>query len=670
MVEKPTTTLYPMDTDTNDVPVEPATVNSNMARIYPMSSSKSKSLKRKYLSKPWQKVAAGALAVLLVFLVVGGIVGFYTYTVVKQLQAEGAEIKLAGTTAYTDFKTQNLPGTKEQLLLVQEKLKTTRQTYGKLAFYNVIPIAHSYYQDGIHGLNAADAGISAALKTDAAVEPYADVLGFEGQGTFTGGTTEDRLKVILQTLQKITPQLDNIATDLETMKTELAYIDEKRYPESIKGIPARSYVVQAHEVSAGAANALTEFRPVLEQLPAVAGSNGRKKYFIMFQNDKELRPSGGFMTGYALIYVENGKVTPDKSDDIYTLDQQFKQKLPIPPELGKYLTTETRWNLRDMNIYPDFKQSMSTFDQYYRTLPDGAKDIDGIIAVDTQVLTDLVKVLGPVEVPGFGTFSAEKSAGCDCAQIIGALSEITDRPTPYARTDRKGILGPMMRNILTKAYGAPKTEWPTLFETAWQNIQGRHVQFYFFDQNAQSAAEVAGAAGRMQLDPKAPDFLAVVDANLGGAKSNLYVTNNIEQTVSAPKDGVITKKVTLTYKNNHAGSNCNLEAGLLCLNAPMPDWNRLYLPKGAKLISSNGYKSDAKQYDVGDFTVIDGQFTLQPNSQAKVVIEYTVPYTDTTTYKVKLWKQGGVASVNQLIDVNGNQEQFDMTQDMLYQAKF
>jgi len=679
MVEKPASQnqLHVEPLDLGPTPVSNQTINSNVARIYPMSNSStdggksSRANKKQFLSKPWQKGIAVVGGFLLITLLLGGVLGFYTYGVMKELQAQGAEVRTSSQTALDNFKSQNLPGTKEQLLLIQEKLKAIRETYGKIAVYNLVPIARNYYQDGVHGLNAADAGISAALKAEEAVAPYADVLGFKGQGTFSGGTTEDRLKVVLATLQKVTPQLDNISKDLDTVKTELALIDENRYPETIRGIKVKSSIVQAHEVSNGAATALSEFRPVLEQLPAIAGANGRKKYFILFQNDNELRPTGGFMTAYSIIYIENGKVIPDKSDDIYELDKKFNQKLPIPPELGKYLTTEKYWNLRDMNIYPDFKQSMDIFSNYYKQLPSEAKDIDGIIAVDTQVLTDLVRVLGPVEVPGYGTFSAETLASCDCPQIIGALSEIADRPTPYIRTDRKGILGPMMRNILTKAYSAPKTEWPKLFETGWKNIQGRHVQFYFFDQQAQAAAELAGAAGRLNPDPKAEDFFAVVDANLGGAKSNLYVSSSIHQEVSSPADGMITKKVTLTYKNNRKGSNCNLEAGLLCLNAAMPDWNRIYLPKGAKLIKSEGYKPGTVKQDViGEFSVIDGEFTLQPLSQIKIIVEYSVPYTDTTTYKVKLWKQGGVTQVGQLMDVNGNQEQFDMTQDMIYQAKF
>lgn len=625
-----------------------------------------------FLSKTWHKVL---LVVVIVLLFVTGIVaalGFYTFAVVQEMKGEVADIQVTGQGAYDDFKAQNLPATEEKVKIVAQKLQGLRQTYGKLAILNYIPVAHSYYQDGIHGFNAADAGVAAALQSLASVSPYADVLGLKGQGTFTGGTTEDRLKQILQALSKVTPDLDKISGDLETVSKELAYIDPNRYPETFQDKPVRSRIQQAQEVSAGAVTALTEFRPAIEQLPSIAGADGkRKKYLILFQNNNELRPTGGFLTAYSIIYVENGKVAPDQSDDIYEVDKKFAKRLPIPEVLGKYLTTEKFFNLRDMNIYPDFKQSMELFASNYETVPGQPKDLDGIIAVDTQVLTDLVTVLGPVEVPGFGTFTVNNNPKCNCPDIIYALSEISDRPTPFVRQDRKGILGPMMRSILTKAYTAPKTQWPTLFETGWNDVLARHVQFYFFDAKAQGAGEAAGAGGRMILDSKAKDFLGVVDANLGGAKSNLFVTTDMVQTVSAPNNGTVTKKVTLTYKNSRPGDNCNLEAGLLCLNATLKDWNRMYVPKGAKIVSSQGYKPDTlKQYDEGDFTVFDGEFSLQPNSQAKVEIEYTVPYTDTTDYSLKMWKQGGTKEINVLMDVNGDQQKVVLNKDVLFQTKF
>jgi hypothetical protein len=179
------------------------------------TSSRLKSPQRQFLSKKWQKILAVVGVVLLVLGSVGGVLGFYTYQVTQQLKTQGTEAETLGRAAYDSFKAQNLPQTESNLKAVQSKLGEMRQTYNKLAFYKVIPFASSYYNDGIHGLNAADSGMAAALKSVEAVTPYADVLGFSGEGSFTGGTAEDRLKLVLQTLDKVTPVLDNIAGDLK-----------------------------------------------------------------------------------------------------------------------------------------------------------------------------------------------------------------------------------------------------------------------------------------------------------------------------------------------------------------------------------------------------------------------------------------------------------------------
>lgn len=610
------------------------------------------------------------LGVFLLLMVVAGVLGYKTYAVAQELRVEAAEAQTLARQGYDQFKSQNLPAVKETLNQLDVKLETINAKYAELGFYSAIPFANRYYADGQHGLKAGEAGLAAAHRSIDSITPYADVLGFTGEGTFEGGTTEDRLKLILQTLQKITPELDMIAADLQTVENELGQIDPNRYPEEVQGKPVRSYVLQAQEFSAGATTALTEFKPVIEQLPSIAGGTGeRRKYLVLFQNDNELRPTGGFLTAYAVINVEDGKVTPEKSDDIYELDKKFTKRLPIPEALGRYLTSEKYWNLRDMNTSPDFKTSMDEFYSHYVGISGEPENIDGIIAVDTEFLKSLMSVLGPVEVPGYGTFTAENDARCDCPQIIYALSEIITRPTPYLREDRKGILGPLMRELLTKAYGAPKQQWPDLFGKGWESVQGRHIQMYFVNEEHQAAAELLNAAGRM-MPVENQDFIAIVNANLGGAKSNLFTNYEVKQIVAAPVDGMIEKTVEITYRNSRKGDNCNLEAGLLCLNSTLRDWTRLYLPEGTELVSAQGFTEDPNTYDEAGFSVIDGFFILEPNSAAKVSITYKVPYSDTENYNLKIWKQGGIHEYELLMDVTGGEEKLLITKDTEYKTVF
>lgn len=681
----PQTTTATTDTDTvlkqfsatPDTSVQEETsVSSTETEVEDSATSADQPLapsrrKFQFLPKTWHKVVFGLFLLVLILAGVGGAVGFYTYQVAMELKAQAQEIEPHARGAYDSFKAQNLPGAQAELKQIADKLVSVRQTYDKLGFYKSIPIANVYYADGIHGLNAADAGVRAGTKSLDAIVPYADVLGFTGEGTFTGGTAEDRLKLVLQTLEKVTPQIDDITNEMKTVQTELDAIDPNRYPEQVQGQPVRPYLTQAQTLADGAVTALTDYRPIIEQLPAMAGGGGkRQKYLILFQNDNELRPTGGFLTAYATIFVEDGKVTPEKSDDIYELDKKYPRKPAIPEALGRYLTTEKQWNLRDMNISPDFKKSMDQFYSQYQTIKSEPQDINGIIAIDTHVLVELMKILGPVEVPGYGTFSAENDPRCDCPQIIYELSNIITRPTPYIREDRKGILGPLMRGILTKVYTAPKQNLPQIFEAGFKALEGRHAQMYFFNEQFQAAADTINATGRLKVGQPGEDFLAIVNANLGGAKSNLFINYDVKQTVSAPENGVITKTVEITYKNNRRGDNCNLEAGLLCLNSTLRDWTRLYLPTGSKLVEAQGFTATPKEYEEDGFSVLDGFFILEPNSQAKLRITYTVPYTDAQTYKLKMWKQGGINPVPVIMDVNGGEEEFTLDKDTAFQTTF
>lgn len=430
--------------------------------------------------KKWQKVLLIVLFFLAIIFGAVGVVGYYTYQVSMDLRNKATEGEFIARSAYDAFKAQNLPESENQLKILQEKLVEIDQTYQKLAFYNNVPFVNQYYQDGKHGLKTAEHGLNAGLKAISTIAPYADVLGFEGEGTFTGGTAEDRIKVLIETLDAVMPAFDDLIAEISLAEEEFSKIDPDRYPEEFRGIVVKPRLIQAQEMMDASISAFKEFRPVIEQLPDIAGGKDeRRKYLVLFQNDNELRPTGGFLTAYAVIYMENGKVTPEKSDDIYELDKKFTKRLPIPEALGRYLTTERYWNLRDMNTSPDFKISMSQFFENYQGIRGEPDNIDGIIAVDTHTLKGLLEVLGPVEIPGYGTFSAENDPRCDCPQVVYALSEIITKPTPYLREDRKGILGPMMQAILTKTYTANKQQWPALFELAWKNLEQRHVQLYF-----------------------------------------------------------------------------------------------------------------------------------------------------------------------------------------------
>jgi len=660
----------------NNSPVEEVVeTESTKKTIADLFKKKDDQEKEVAIEKPTKEKKKLPMWAIILLGIIGGIIVsivIYTIVVLNKLKTQAMTAEESAKRTYAVFKTQNLPLAQEELAKLKTQVDEIHTTYKKLSLYNYVPVLRKYYQDGDHAFNGGKYGLDAAQKALSELTPYSDVLGFQGEGSFSGGTAEDRIKILIETLDKVMPAFDAIAEDLQKAKDELLTINPDRYPEKIGDQVLRERILTTQIMLEDSVNGFLEFRPVLEQIPDLAGGKGeRKKYIILFQNDNELRPTGGFLTAYAVIYIENGKVTPEKSDDIYDLDQRFYKKIAIPESLGKYLTTEKYWNLRDMNIYPDFKLSMDQFFENYQTIRGEPTDIDGIIAVDTQVLTDLLTALGPVQVPGYGTFSAEPDDRCGgCAQVVYALSEIITRPTPYLREDRKGILGPLMQSTLQKAYGAPKEKWPELFQYMWKDMEGKHIQMYFLDEKSQTAAETVNAAGRLENTNPEEDFLAIINANLGGAKSNLFVGYDVKQNILVPENGRLEKTIEITYKNTRRADNCNLEDGLLCLNSTLQDWTRLYIPKGSELVKAQGFTTEPSLYDEGDFSVIDGFFTLEPLGVAKIKVTYTIPYTDLEVYKTRLWKQGGIDGFETLFDVNGGEEKVMVDKDISVEIPF
>lgn len=638
----------------------------------------------------WGWLLAGFAGLFIIFLSALAVLGLTYKDVLNNFKIQAQETYQLGLETYTVFKTQDLPGTTTKLQATQASLEKTSNEFVQLKLPLTLLGKKAQYEDGLATFAAAQHGLAAAQKGLDVLTPYADVLGFTVDKKEEGGTAEDRIKKLLDALSVVGPELDSILINLKAAQTEIAKINPDDYPEKLSDwfgmsfilnkigqpdlstYPAKAKIVELQDTVNLMIQTFEEYQPVISRLPEIAGSGegNKKKYLVIFQNNNELRPTGGFLTAYAVIYIEDGKITTEKSDDIYELDKKFAQKIAIPATLGKYLTTEKYWNLRDMNIDPDFSRSMETFLANYQTVKGEPQDIDGIIAIDTQVLTGLIDVLGPVEVSGYGTFSNELDKKYSAPQIIIALSEIITRPTPYMREDRKGILGPMMSAILTKVYSAQKEQFPALFQFAVKAIEGKHVQAYFMSEELQAAADKINLTGKMIAPTDGSDFLAIVDANLGGAKSNLFIDYNVSQTVLTPENGELSKKIVINYKNSQAGDNCNLEAGLLCLNSTNNDWNRIYLPLGSKLITAKGYKSEPSVYDENGFTIIDGYFSLNPDSTAKIDLEYTIPYTNEQNYVLKIWQQAGLRAVNHLIDINDNQEEIAVTGDTVYKTKF
>ncbi len=594
------------------------------------------------------------------------------YSKAKSFETEVKALKAAAGS-------KNLPKIKEE---IQKTKKSTQALQGSLAplfWLKAVPWIGKYVSDSKHATMALIYGLDAGQILVTAVEPYADLAGFTGGTESRTGdgakTAKDRIDFLVKSIPEIVPRVDSISEKVNLAKKEVDQISPDSYPVKFRGMAIREKIRMGVELVDEAANFIVDGKPLLAQAPYLLGIDAPRQYLVLFQNDKELRPTGGFLTAYSIMKVDKGTFNPVISSDIYNLDAKYKPSFPAAEPLVKYLKgpyiLSKNIRLRDMNWSPDFAESMKTFIKEAEKV--GIKDIDGIIAVDTHLLVNLLDALGQIGVPGFGNFSTTKIPECDCPQVIHELESFADVEGPIIwdpitgkiiyrppnSDNRKKIIGPLMNSILANAMGQPKDKLPKLFEAGYRSLVEKHVLFYLFDAKAQSAVESFNIAGRIK--DYDGDYLHVNDANLGGRKSNLYTSQEIEQEIKIGKDGSVEKTVTITYKNPQAQDGW--------LNSVLPNWVRVYVPKGSQLLAFEGVEDKAVPYEEFGKEVFAGFFKLRPQGVSKVTIKYKIPMKAKDTYRLLMQKQPGTDGPLMRIKLGKYEEEFLLKTDKDFKVR-
>lgn len=618
------------------------------------------------ISPKTKKILIGVGIFLLVLFILVVIPSIFIFSRAKTLLASSQRLVDAG-------KAQSIPQIRQSLSETKTSLGKLRNSYKFIVWTKYVPFFGKYVNDGEHVLAAGTYGIEALEILVDTTEPYADILGFEvnvlGEESSGEKTAKERIDFIAKTIPDLMPQLDILSEKVSLVKTEIDEVNPAHYPEKLGGRNVRENVKEIKQLVDLSYRFINEGKPLIESMPFLLGLDTPRNYLILFQNDKELRPTGGFMTAYSIMKVDNATFEPVTSNDIYELDTKYKPAIKAPDPIINYLKgpyiLDQRLRLRDMNWSPDFFESMKLFSTEAKTI--GVDNIDGIIAVDTQLLVYLLDAIGPIGVPGFGNFSTEIIPECNCPQVIYELESFADIEGPIVwdpisgeiiysppnSDNRKRIIGPLMNSIMANSLAQPKEKLPDLFEAVFASLMEKHVLFYVFDKNVQSAVEGFGIGGT--IDSFDGDYLHINDANLGGRKSNMYVTQEVVQDIDIAKDGTVTKTLTITYKNPEAHDGW--------LNSVLPNWVRIYVPEGSELIDISGLEDREDPYTELGKTVFAGYFELRPQGVSKVTVTYKLPFRVGDEYSLFLQKQPGTDAPLYSINIKDDIDEFFLKED-------
>lgn len=598
------------------------------------------------------------LAGLLVLLLALGLKGWRVVRAARSLQRRQAEVEtlLEGKLLEAD------PDALEGMVRgMRRDIVTIRDEAGFLVplapAFGWLPRVGPLLADAPPLLEMADAGSEAAVYAVRGLKP-ALLLFQQEQGA--------------ELIPRLLPLLDEAGPDLLAADSALQRVVAARAQlENVEALPWR---IRALLTQLDDKLYLAEMVPLLRVAPKLLGYHQPRTYLLLAQNQDEIRPTGGYLSGGGLLTVDNGRIGAIQFTDGNLIDAWEGSLLVKPynpaPEPLQQLMGLSLLLFRDSNFWPDFPTSAEQALALYRYGQD-APPVDGVIALDQQFVALLLRATGPpLTVPAL---QMTVSANNVIEQMRGAWEEpVTAAEGEQWAYARKDFLGPLADALKTRLLTQFESIDPLLFaQTLHEAVAERHLQVYVRDEEVAPVLDRLDWDGRLE-QARNGDLLLPVDTNVGYNKVGPNIETTITYEVQLGEDGRGEATATLAYRHLAEGEQVCRQGEAADRFSTTPNyaaltrdcfWNylRLYVPEGSILLAGSEHPAPASAFsysegwpggavvrddEPGKQTVFANFFLLPPGQTLTSVYHYQLPQVvaeegEDRVYRLNLPRQAG-----------------------------
>lgn len=430
---------------------------------------------------------------------------------------------------------------------------------------------------------------------------------------------------------------------------------QRELSQSKKNLP-KSLIEVAEQADAGISKALAsiEINKAIfsTDLAWLSGEDGKEKnVLILFQNNAELRGgSGGSLGSFGTAKFKNGNLENiDFGQNIYKLDNPFRATSPFTPPAELQFLTGDKWVLKDAGWAVDGPESFDNIEKFYKA--ESGKSVDGVIMIDTEAIIELLKVIGPIEMPAYGKIITADNFRAEIEEEVHESYFNTQEN--LQENEPKKILSDMMPLFMGKLFDSLGDETKALKTMAGiaKSFKSKDIVFHFNNSDFQNRLKKINLTG--SINPAIGDYMHINNSNIGGAKTSVNITQKVNISVNIKQDGSLKNELILkrTYDKTlepHDEINKN--------------FTRMLIPDGSKVdtfevidgnfeqIFTGGYK-DGSPYWIGKEagkTEINFWMNTEPQKSASAKIIYYPNYKlsmgDSFNYEIFIQKQSGAPS--------------------------
>ncbi len=183
-------------------------------------------------------------------------------------------------------------------------------------------------------------------------------------------------------------------------------------------------------------------------LPPMLGAGGRRDYLLLFQNNAEVRATGGIPGSFAVVTAEGGRVRLGSQGDAATIGRFERSPVAITADERALYGENLGRFPQNVTFTPDFPRSAELARAMWNRV--NGLQVDGVVSADPVALSYLLAGTGPVDAPGGRELTADNAVRLLLSDVYAEITE------PRAQNDFFNAVAGSVFDAVAAGRGDPK----------------------------------------------------------------------------------------------------------------------------------------------------------------------------------------------------------------------
>ena len=321
--------------------------------------------------------------------------------------------------------------------------------------------------------------------------------------------------------------------DLEIFYQKLGFLESEVTGNNNFAVSLVSYLINDINF-ASERQKILEIKNLTGKIPLLIGADKTVKYALIYQNNSNLRPTGGGIETLSIIVFSGSKIIEEATEDVSWFDKKLSGYVEPPEILKKHFGIDS-WYLRDSNWDPDYPSSASQISFFL----DKELDVsfNGLIAVDKDFI---YKVLYILDNKNYTRANLDK------------FFDEKRNSENYPLNSSEYAFTTLLKNTISKPRLLSDRKSAGILKEIVTGLENRNIQIFVKDNEVQkslSSLKWDGSFERIEcLDDCYSDFVSLIESTKEGDGSG--VVRDAQFSVFF-QEGIVKRKLILYLENKN-----------------------------------------------------------------------------------------------------------------------